>query len=1366
MLAFAVVLSVAFIELAYSTTATSPGGTIIEVDQGDVFLLRGTVTFDKAATGYFCWGPVYWYHYGDPTENFTVENISVYWNSDNTPVENVSISDYETPDGHQIEIKHSGSGIERNGTFTIDVWLRAASGDGTPHRPMDNHPIYYAMDTITLWEPNTVVITAKPVTIRVRELSAIIYPSDDAHVNERWPDRNYGSNSSIWVCPRNNRTKRGFLKFDLSEIPPNANVQQAKLHLNCSVKKHDNFDAACCEVENDVWSENTITWNNQPSYDNSLDVVEIIGVGWYTWDVTSFVGQEFGGDKIVSFCLKGAVEPHGGRAVFVSKEWHDNHPYLEFKYVLSADNLGQKGSKGESLAKFDENLRELMARAENNPSVASENVIVICYTGFPDTSVILEETETRFDAKIDNILEKVRIEARRISAELGLIEENILRGEEKALERMRGLEAAAGIRPNDLRRLNENVVEPLVEQRRKFIRESLEQLCRPTWERLEFAIESLGGEIKVHAPGITAAKVRVDRLRELSAIPEVIAVYHDAPLRLGLNVSVPTIGADNWWGGTPPENGYPHEVLVVDLGIDEDHYGLEGRVVANRGFPDPDTYFIENILDPRKRWMASHGTGVAGVIASMEDPWRGVAYGANLINACLNGWAGIEGSWFSDVVDAVQWALELPDGPEVINTSITWEDEYPNPDGNSYATRYLDFVVNSYDISWAQCAGNIENGDVRIIVPADSYNAIVVGAMDDKNTVVRGDDNLPDFSRRGPTLDGRIKPDLVAPGVAIHTCWHDWHEGGFPIYSDENGTSFSAPHIAGAAALLRSYYSKPYAIKALLLNTSDDWGPSGPDNAYGYGYVNLEHAYIHKGDVWTDGYLDSVGPREYRFYKGPWHGSEGDKATLVWNKPIWSEPEENENNPLGLCACLAFSLYDEENGELIDHQGDVIHNAKQVRSSSDFPAVLKVQADDLQGVPGSFVAYALATEESFSRASPPVLWVSIDAPTSVTVGDTFTVDAQVSNQGDITAFGVQATLNLPVGLTLISGSNPQGLGSINGGSPSIASWEVKAESRGFYTISVSADSSSYGEYYVGSDFSNIEAIEKGNNIAGGTESAYEHFLSDTWGNEKDNCRGTPLKGGGYPPDWQECILSGGDLENYKRIYSIFWKVKRTFYGCTERTASLEVHKMDGWHTIAEHSIGRGGSIEEEIELNGQLINKVRFRGQSVLCPNLQFAQWWVYEIEIYEAYVVPPWAGTATYELENLYKVSLEKDLQLNTGSKLVVKFYKYDNATLQMESVIDNITPPENVKENENVPHPRGAEGYPWGTVQIARLVLTTDNTDEVISEIASFTVHQSDLRDRYIDILIDWSAHPELHDAFRDEIIDILIQWSSAPP
>jgi parallel beta-helix repeat protein len=146
------------------------------------------------------------------------------------------------------------------------------------------------------------------------------------------------------------------------------------------------------------------------------------------------------------------------------------------------------------------------------------------------------------------------------------------------------------------------------------------------------------------------------------------------------------------------------------------------------------------------------------------------------------------------------------------------------------------------------------------------------------------------------------------------------------------------------------------------------------------------------------------------------------------------------------------------------------------------------------------------------------------------------------------------------------------------------------------------------------------------------------------------------------------------------------------------------------------------------------------------------------------AQVVPIWMGTATFKLESLYKVSLEKDLQINTGSKLIVKFYDYSD-TYESEVVIENFAPPQSVVGNENVPHPAQGSLPVRTAVKKAVLVLTTDNTANEISTIASFTVHQSDLRSRYLAILRVWAGYPGLQSAFRAEIIDILKQWAGAP-
>jgi hypothetical protein len=141
------------------------------------------------------------------------------------------------------------------------------------------------------------------------------------------------------------------------------------------------------------------------------------------------------------------------------------------------------------------------------------------------------------------------------------------------------------------------------------------------------------------------------------------------------------------------------------------------------------------------------------------------------------------------------------------------------------------------------------------------------------------------------------------------------------------------------------------------------------------------------------------------------------------------------------------------------------------------------------------------------------------------------------------------------------------------------------------------------------------------------------------------------------------------------------------------------------------------------------------------------------------------WEGTATFTLENIYSVSLEKDFQLYTGSKLVVKFYDY-SYNFESEVVIENnIAPPQSVVGDENVSHPSQGSLPVRTSVKNAELVLTGDSTENVISIIASFTVNQSDLRARYLDTLRVWAGHPEQQGVLRAEDMDILKLWSSGP-
>lgn len=115
-----------------------------------------------------------------------------------------------------------------------------------------------------------------------------------------------------------------------------------------------------------------------------------------------------------------------------------------------------------------------------------------------------------------------------------------------------------------------------------------------------------------------------------------------------------------------------------------------------------------------------------------------------------------------------------------------------------------------------------------VTIPADTEDAVAVGAT------YWGDDVIEFFSSQGPTTDGRIKPDLVAPdGVATVS----FGNLGFGFF----GTSASAPHVAGAIALMKSrfgVFTLPQ-LREILYGRAIDQGVAGKDNTYGFGRLDV-----------------------------------------------------------------------------------------------------------------------------------------------------------------------------------------------------------------------------------------------------------------------------------------------------------------------------------------------------------------------------------------------------------------------------------------------------------------------------------------------------------------------------------------------
>ena len=187
-----------------------------------------------------------------------------------------------------------------------------------------------------------------------------------------------------------------------------------------------------------------------------------------------------------------------------------------------------------------------------------------------------------------------------------------------------------------------------------------------------------------------------------------------------------------------------------------------------------------------------------------------------------------------------QWLLD-PDGdpgtddvPDVVNNSWSLGNE-----GGCNQEFEPDIeVLKTAQIAVLFAGGNYGPTAGTSVSPANNSAGFAVGAVDNI-------DAIADLSSRGPSAcDGSIYPEVVAPGVNVRTTHLTY--GVFPdSYTIVTGTSFSAPQVAGAMALLLSAFPDAMVaeLESAVKDSALDLGPVGPDEDYGYGLLDVVEAY-------------------------------------------------------------------------------------------------------------------------------------------------------------------------------------------------------------------------------------------------------------------------------------------------------------------------------------------------------------------------------------------------------------------------------------------------------------------------------------------------------------------------------------------
>ena len=389
----------------------------------------------------------------------------------------------------------------------------------------------------------------------------------------------------------------------------------------------------------------------------------------------------------------------------------------------------------------------------------------------------------------------------------------------------------------------------------------------------------LGGQSVLREGTILRGTMPPNRLQQLAESPAVLWIEPAPHMKLNDEIATKIVAGDDGLAGTLAAvhqlgfTGVGVTVAVADSGLDSGetnamHADIAGRVSA--------LFYYGTLTDAADEH--SHGTHCAGIIAGNAATGEtddngflyglGVAPGASLVAQRIFDGAGgyaAPPSFEALTRDAKSAGADIGSNSWGDDTHGRYDLSAMEFDALVRDADALTLGDQAYILEFS--AGNAGPAAQTIGSPAVAKNVIATGAAnsDRQNLPIEefaiydtGPDTMADFSSRGPCEDGRIKPDVTAPGTwiaSLRSIYADDGNAWWPIsdnYMYQGGTSQAGPHVSGAAAVFCQYYRashtnatpSPALVKAALINSAADMddaietGPV-PNNDEGWGRVDL-----------------------------------------------------------------------------------------------------------------------------------------------------------------------------------------------------------------------------------------------------------------------------------------------------------------------------------------------------------------------------------------------------------------------------------------------------------------------------------------------------------------------------------------------